>query len=81
MWWDDTQKLMEQFDTRDNLSYYIPYWREFNDSHCTIIGLSWEGTEIQEEDVALPDYIAHVLDDDTPLRSWLESEQPGEDEP
>ncbi|MCA9707668.1 MAG: hypothetical protein KDK70_17595 [Myxococcales bacterium] len=79
MWWDDTQKLMTQFDTRDNLSYYIPYWREFNDSHCTIIGLSYQGTEIQEAGVDLQDYIEHVLDDDTPLQSWLESEQPGED--
>lgn len=64
MWWDDTQKLMDQFDTRDNLSYYIPYWRAFNDSHCTIIGLSWQGTEIEEDGVDLHDYIEHVLDDE-----------------
>ena len=80
MWWDDTQKLMEQLDGRDNLSYYIPYWRAFNDSHCTIIGISWNGTEIQEAGVDLSDYVDHVLDDDQPLQSWLESEQPGEDQ-
>ena len=76
MWWDDTQKLMTQFDTRDNLSYYIPDWRAFNASHCTMIGLTWDGTEIQEAGVDLGDYIDHVLDDDAPLQDWLESEQP-----
>jgi Pectinacetylesterase len=79
MWWDDTQKLMEQFDERDNLSYYIPYWRAFNDSHCTMIGIGWGGTEIEEAEVDLSNYIDHVLDDDAPLQSWLESEQPDED--
>ncbi|MCX4245079.1 pectin acetylesterase-family hydrolase [Paraliomyxa miuraensis] len=79
MWWDDTQKLMAQFDTRDNLSYYIPYWRAFNDSHCTMVGLTWDGTEIQEAGVDLGDYIDHVLDDQAPLQNWLESEQPSED--
>ena len=80
MWWDDTQKLMEQFDSRDNLSYYIPYWRAFNDSHCTIIGIGWSGTEIEEEGIDLSHYVDHVLDDDVPLQSWLESEQPEEDQ-
>lgn len=80
MWWDDTQKLMTELETRDNLSYYIPYWRAFNDSHCTMIGISWDGTEIQEADVDLGDYIDHVLSDDEPLQSWLESEQPDEDQ-
>ena len=81
MWWDDTQKLMTQFDTRDNLSYYIPYWRAFNDSHCTIVGLTYAGTEIQEADMDIGLYLDHVLDDEVPLQSWLESVQPGEDEP
>lgn len=80
MWWDDTQKLMAQFETRDNLSYYIPYWRAFNDSHCTMVGISWDGTEIQEAGVDLSDYIEHVLDDEAPMQSWLESVQPTEDQ-
>lgn len=80
MWWDDTQKLMMQFDTRENLSYYIPYWRAFNDSHCTMVGISWDGTEIQEAGVDLGDYVDHVLDDATPLQNWLESVQPEEDQ-
>jgi hypothetical protein len=80
MWWDDTQKLMAQFESRENLSYYIPYWRAFNDSHCTMVGISWDGTEIQEARMDLGNYIDHVLDDEQPLQSWLESEQPSEDQ-
>lgn len=80
MWWDDTQKLMAQFETRDNLSYYVPYWRSFNDSHCTMVGLTWDGTEIQEEGIDLGGYLDLVLDDDAPLQSFLESEQPSEDQ-
>lgn len=80
MWWDDTQRLMAQFETRENLSYYIPYWRAFNDSHCTMVGISWDGTEIQEAGMDLGDYVDHVLDDSQPLQRWIESEQPNEDQ-
>ena len=34
-WWEDTQLLVAQYDTRDNLDYFIPYWRDVNGSHCT----------------------------------------------
>ena len=79
MWWDDTQRLTTQFDSRDNLSYFIPYYRAFNSSHCTMVGIGYNGTEIQEDDVDMGDYVDHVLNDDEPLRSWIESEQPDED--
>ncbi|MBW1761993.1 MAG: hypothetical protein JRJ64_10890 [Deltaproteobacteria bacterium] len=57
-----------QYDApgRDNLGYFIPYWRQTNDSHCvTIPGLeenpplvlldnfaelAWDGTEIDTDD-------------------------------
>jgi hypothetical protein len=79
MWWADTQLLMDQFETRDNLAYYIPYWRPLNDSHCALI-VTWDGTEIEEDGVNLRDFVDDLLDDDTPLRSYLEPPQPGEDE-
>ena len=78
LWWEDTQKLVEQFDGRDNLAYYIPYWRSLNDSHCTLL-LNWDGTEIQEQGVDVGDFIDVLLDDDVPLQSYLEAEQPDED--
>lgn len=79
-WWADTQELVAQYETRDNLAYFIPYWRYANSSHCTII-LTWDGTEIQEAgDVDVGDFIEMLLDDEQSLQSYLESPQPGEDD-
>jgi hypothetical protein len=80
MWWDDTQKLMDVFDTRDNLAYYIPYWRALADSHCSTV-ISFAGSEIQELDMTMYDFVDALLDDAAPLESYLESEQPDEDQP
>ncbi|MBW2225669.1 MAG: hypothetical protein JRF54_16090, partial [Deltaproteobacteria bacterium] len=41
-WWNDIALLRAQYDApgRDNLSYFIPFWRQTNSSHCvTIPGL------------------------------------------
>jgi hypothetical protein len=89
MWWADIQLLMEQFDTRDNLAYFIPYFRDDNCSHCitippvdssvlTILAQPYKGSEIQEFDLNIRDYVAHLVDDSQPLQSYLESEQPEE---
>lgn len=77
---EDTDRLIEQYDTRDNLSYYIPYWREFNNSHCVTIA-GFGGTEIAEADVDVSDYIRNLLDDASPQESFVESEQATEDLP
>ncbi len=37
LWRDDTALLMNQFDTRDNLGYYLPFYRTTNGSHCATI--------------------------------------------
>jgi len=78
MFWQDTQNLIVQYETRDNLGYYIPYFREFNDSHCVSV-LGYRGTDIAESDVDLYRYVQNLLDDSVPLQSFLESPQPGED--
>jgi len=78
MWWDDTQLLLDVYDTRDNLAYYIPYWRMLNDSHCTTL-ISFTGSEIEEQNVGLEDFVKDLLNPDKPLKSYLESEQAGED--
>ncbi|MGB5811411.1 MAG: pectin acetylesterase-family hydrolase [Polyangiales bacterium] len=38
-WWDDIELLRAQYDApgRDNLGYYIPFYRNTNDSHCVSI--------------------------------------------
>jgi hypothetical protein len=80
MWWADTQALMDVFDTRDNLAYYIPYWRALADSHCSTV-ISFAGSEIQELDMTMYDFVDALLDDDAPFESYLESVQPEEDQP
>ncbi len=78
-WWADTQNLMAQYETRDNLAYFIPYWRYANHSHCSII-LTWDGTEIEEAGgIDMGGFIDILLDDSQALQSFVESPQPGED--
>ena len=38
-WWDDIALLRAQYDAtgRDNLGYYIPFYRNTNDSHCVTV--------------------------------------------
>ncbi|MER2633772.1 MAG: pectin acetylesterase-family hydrolase, partial [Rhizobiaceae bacterium] len=69
-WWADTQNLMAQYETRDNLAYFIPYWRYANHSHCSII-LTWDGTEIEEAGgIDMGGFIDILLDDSQALQSF-----------
>lgn len=78
MWWEDTRELLAMSDDYDNLGYYIPFFRPQNDSHCaTIIG--WKGTEIEEENLDLYDYIDDLLHGEGPVGKYVESTpDPGE---
>jgi hypothetical protein len=78
MWWADTQNLIAQYDEVDNLAYYIPYFRDINDSHCTTL-FSYTSSDIAELGLELDDFVTNLLDDTQPLISALESVQPGED--
>jgi hypothetical protein len=89
MWWEDLQLLTEQFDTRENLAYFIPFYRNDNCSHCvtippvdsdvlTILAEPYRGSEIQEADLDVRDFVTLLIDDTQPLESYVESEQPDE---
>jgi len=80
MWWSDTQLLMDVYDSRDNLAYYLPYFRSLNDSHCSTL-ISYAGSDIEELDMTMEQFVADLLDDGAPLESYLESVQPDEDLP
>jgi hypothetical protein len=77
MWEADTQLLVDLYDTRDNLHYFIPYWRNINDSHCTTL-FSFAGSDIESRDMTLEQWV-HDLVHDRPLESMLEAPVPGED--
>lgn len=67
--WQDTQLLMAQYDDVDNLAYFLPYFRNINDSHCASI-IDFGLTDIG--DWQLGDFIELVLDDSEPLRSFVD---------
>ena len=79
MWEADTQLLVDMYAQRENLHYYIPYWRELNDSHCTTL-ISFPGSEIQERDMDLSTWVGMFLDEGAAVESLIESPVPGEDE-
>ncbi|MEZ4369124.1 MAG: pectin acetylesterase-family hydrolase [Kofleriaceae bacterium] len=78
MWAADTDLMVDQYDAHANLDYYLPYWRELNDSHCTTV-VTFAGSEIQDQGLRLD----HWLDDflaDREVPSAREAPVPGEDE-
>ena len=78
MWDADTQLLTAQYDTRDNLDYFIPYFRNINDSHCTTV-LNFAGSDIQERGMTLAQWVNDFVDD-KPIESMIEAPVAGEDE-
>jgi Pectinacetylesterase len=78
MWDADTQLLVSQYETRSNLSYFIPYYRDINDSHCTTV-LNFAGSDIQAQNMTLAQWVNDFVGDQ-PIRSYIEAPVPGEDE-
>ncbi len=78
-WASDTKLLVNLYNTRDNLGYYLPYWRALNDSHCVSIA-SYLDTDIEELGLDLGDYVSELFNDDVPVGRYMESVQPDEDD-
>lgn len=65
LWWDDTALLRAQYDSTDNLGYYMPFYRTTNSSHCvTVPGF---------EDVSLGEAL-DLFQNDFGTLAWLGSE-------
>jgi hypothetical protein len=77
MWNSDTLLLTAEYATRDNLYYFIPYWRNINNSHCTTV-LNFAGSDIEEQNITLAQWINDFVGD-KPVSSHLEDPVPGED--
>jgi len=78
MWDADTQLLVGAYDTRDNLYYFLPYYRQINDSHCTTV-LNFAGSDIEDHDMTLAQWVNDFVGD-KPVESMMEAPVPGEDE-
>ncbi len=37
LWWDDTELLRSVYDAHENLGYFMPFYRQTNDSHCVTL--------------------------------------------
>lgn len=72
LWQQDTDALAEQLDQHDNFAYYLPQFRDLNESHCTTI-VEFNNADVQEANANLGDYIDHFMDPNQPLASYKES--------
>ncbi|HEX7700791.1 MAG TPA: hypothetical protein VF403_08720, partial [Kofleriaceae bacterium] len=77
MWDSDTHLLTDLYATKQNLYYFIPYWRNINNSHCTTV-LNFAGSDIEEQNITLAQWINDFVGDQ-PVSSHLEDPVPGED--
>lgn len=71
LWEEDVARMTEQYDSRGNMAYYLPYWRSFIDAHCSTI-VKWEGSEIEELGVDGEVFVRELLGDE-PLVSRVET--------
>jgi hypothetical protein len=80
-WADDQANLMDLYDglyyPSENTGYFIPYFRPFNESHCTCI-LDFTDTDITGTGMDMKDYIVKLLDFNAPLESHYEAPDPDE---
>ena len=67
-WWPDLARWTADLAQHGNVGFYLPYFRNANDSHClTIVDFSGTGIEV----AAVPDagsFVDNALDRGTPLK-------------
>lgn len=68
-WQQDITQWLPAMGTQPNVAWHIPYFRNFNDSHCLTI-IDFSGTAIEEKKIAsLSPFIDNTLDRGTPMRN------------
>jgi hypothetical protein len=77
MWASDTDLLVDLYATRKNLYYFLPYYRNVNDSHCTTV-LSFAGSDIEDHHMTLSQWVNDFVND-KPVTSMREAPVSGED--
>ena len=83
MWAVDQGYLMAMYDNlyddKFNTGYFIPYYRPFNESHCSCI-LSFDDTDITGTDMDVGDYAKLLLDSDEGMNAMRIYETPSDEE-
>ena len=77
MWAADQHLLTDLYDTRKNLYYFLPYWRNVNNSHCTTV-LTFTGSDIEDHNMTLAQWVNDFVYD-RKIESMTEAPVPGED--
>ncbi|HSN26373.1 MAG TPA: pectin acetylesterase-family hydrolase [Kofleriaceae bacterium] len=77
MWASDTDLLVDLYKTKKNLYYFLPYYRNVNDSHCTTV-LSFAGSDIEDHNMTLAQWVSDFVND-KPVVSMREAPVSGED--
>ncbi|BES72909.1 pectin acetylesterase-family hydrolase [Marinobacter nanhaiticus D15-8W] len=73
-WYIDTQRLQQSLAQLDNFGYYMPWFRDVNESHCTSI-IEFANSDIQEAGLELDDFVANVLDGSGAVMQASETDQ------
>lgn len=61
-WWPDLDRWAADLDSHANVDYYVPYFRNFNQSHCLTI-IDFSGTGIEWAGVnSLSTFVDNALD-------------------
>ena len=63
--------------SKKNLYYFLPYYRNVNDSHCTTV-LSFAGSDIEDHNMTLAQWVNDFVND-RPVTSMREAPVSGED--
>lgn len=77
MWASDSQQLVALYETRQNLHYFLPYWRDIDSSHCATL-FTFNGSDIEDRNTTLASWVDDFLND-MQLTSMIEAPVPGED--
>jgi hypothetical protein len=72
-WYLDTEHLMSALEPLPNFGYYLPRFRDLNESHCTTI-VDFENGDIQEDGLELSDFIDNVLEGSGPVMEASEED-------
>jgi hypothetical protein len=68
-WNPDVAQWTARLATQPNVAWHVPYYRNFNQSHCLTI-VDFSGTGIEEKGIAdLTPFIDNTLDRGTPMRN------------
>jgi hypothetical protein len=84
-WAIDLERIQEEYESRANMGYYLPFFRIDNCSHCAsipplaqtpevIATQPWLGTEIAAEQTDLRGFIEQLLDNSQPVAREVETD-------